>query len=107
MFDELKEKFIKNFFSRLTVFNCLFGVLAALLIYRCFDLQIIHGQEYLDKFVLSIEKTRDISSTRGIIYDRNGEVLAYDELAYSVKIEDVFVIGRILLSEVAALRTPQ
>lgn len=90
MFDELREKLIRNFFSRLTVFNCLFCVLAGLLMYRCFDLQIVHGQEYLDKFVLSIEKTRDISSTRGIIYDRNGEVLAYDELAYSVKVEDVF-----------------
>ncbi len=93
MFDELKEKFIKNFFSRLTVFNCIFLALACILAYRCFDLQIIHGQEYLDEFVLSIEKTRDISSTRGNIYDRNGELLAYDELAYSVKIEDVFESG--------------
>ncbi len=93
MFDELKEKFIKNFFSRLTVFNCIFLAFAGILVYRCFDLQIIHGQEYLDEFVLSIEKTRDISSTRGNIYDRNGELLAYDELAYSVKIEDVFESG--------------
>ncbi len=93
MFDELRDKLIGILINRLTVFNIVFLLLAGVLIYRCFDLQIVHGQEYLDEFVLQIEKTRDISSTRGNIYDRNGEVLAYDELAYYVKIEDVFESG--------------
>lgn len=94
MFDELRDK-IRNFFtSRLTLFTLVFMILGGILIYRCFDLQIVHGEEYLEDFVLQIEKTRDISSTRGNIYDRNGNVLAYNELAYSVKIEDVFESGR-------------
>lgn len=93
MFDELRDKLIGILTSRLTVFTIVFCLLAGILIYRCFDLQIVHGQEYLDEFVLQIEKTRDISSTRGNIYDRNGDVLAYDELAYYVKIEDVFESG--------------
>ncbi len=94
MFDELKDKIISIVTSRLSVFTILFCCLAGILIYRCFGLQIIQGQQYLDDFVLEIEKTRDIASTRGNIYDRNGNVLAYNELAYSVKIEDVFESGR-------------
>ena len=94
MFDEFKEKIIGIVTSRLTVFTLVFCLLAGILIYRCFDLQIVHGEEYLREFVLEIEKTRDIASTRGNIYDRNGNLLAYNELAYSVKIEDVFESGR-------------
>ncbi|MCM1057828.1 MAG: penicillin-binding transpeptidase domain-containing protein [Firmicutes bacterium] len=94
MFDEFKEKIINFFTSRLTIFTLVFFILGGVLIYRCFDLQIVHGEEYLENFVLETEKTRDIASTRGNIYDRNGNVLAYNELAYSVKIEDVFESGR-------------
>ena len=94
MFDELKDKFISILTNRLTVFTAIFLAMAAILIYRCFDLQIVHGQEYLNEFVLEVEKTRDIASTRGNIYDRNGNILAYNELAYSVKVEDVFETGR-------------
>ena len=94
MFDEFKDKLISFFTSRLTVFTVVFFLLGGILIYRCFDLQIVHGEEYLDEFVLEIEKTRDIASTRGNIYDRNGNVLAYNELAYSVKVEDVFETNR-------------
>lgn len=94
MFDEFKDKLIGIFTSRLTVFTVVFYILCGLLIYRCFDLQIVHGQQYLDDFVLEVEKTRDIASTRGNIYDRNGNVLAYNELAYSVKVEDTFESGR-------------
>ena len=94
MFDEFKEKLIGILTSRLTVFTIVFALLGGILVYRCFDLQIVNGQEYLDQFVLEVEKTRDIASTRGNIYDRNGNVLAYNELAYSVKVEDVFESGR-------------
>ena len=34
------------------------------------------------------KKQRTIQGTRGNIYDRNGKLLAYNELAYSVTIED-------------------
>lgn len=68
--------------------------LSAVLIYRCFQLQIVNGEAYLEQFILMTEKTRDLSSTRGNIYDKNGNILAYNELAYSVKMEDVFESGR-------------
>lgn len=90
MFDDLKDKFISILTSRMTILALIFFGLGAILVYRCFGLQIVKGQEYLNEFILMTEKTRDIASTRGNILDRNGEILAYNELAYSVKIEDVF-----------------
>ena len=67
---------------------------AGILIYRVFSLQIVNGQTYLDDFQLKIQKERSLSSARGNIYDRNGNILAYNELAYSVTIEDVYESGR-------------
>ena len=93
MFDRIVERFLNFITSRLTVLTALFLILGGILVYRCFDLQIVHGQEYLEDFILQTEKTRDISSSRGSIYDCNGVLLAYDELAYSVKIEDVIESG--------------
>lgn len=93
-FERLKDDLINFITNRVTLLTFLFLIMGGILIYRCFDLQIVHGQQYLDQFILQTEKTRDISSSRGSIMDRNGEVLAYDELAYSVKIEDVFESGR-------------
>lgn len=79
--------------SRLFVLILCFIVLCSTLMHRVFSLQIVHGQEYMDNFKLKIRKERSIASTRGNIYDRNGELLAYNELAYNVTIEDVFEPG--------------
>lgn len=93
MFDEIRERILNIVTSRATVLTLIFLILGGILIYRCFDLQIVHGEEYLDEFILKTEKTRSIASTRGRILDCNGKVLAYNELAYSVKIEDVYESG--------------
>lgn len=90
MFEELRDKLIGYICNRLMLFTLVFVCLAGILVYRCFDLQIVHGQSYLDNFLLSIEKTKELPGTRGNIYDCNGKLLAYNELAYSVKLEDVF-----------------
>lgn len=93
MFEDIRRKAIKYLTSRITILTLIFIALGIVLLQRCFQLQIVNGQEYLDEFILMVEKSRDISSTRGNIYDRNGNLLAYNELAYSVKIEDVFENG--------------
>lgn len=90
LFEQIRQTLFHIVTSRLTVLILFFLALGGILIYRLFNLQIIHGQEYLDDFILQSKKTREISATRGNIYDRNGQLLAYNELAYSVKIEDVY-----------------
>lgn len=90
MFERFKENFINFITSRLFVLVLAFIGLAAVLIIRVFRLQIIEGEKYLNEFMLKTEKNREIASTRGNIYDADGVLLAYSELAYSVKLEDVF-----------------
>ncbi len=94
MFEEFKEKFIELILSRTFVMILVLTVLFGSLIYRVFNLQIVHGEEYLDSFETRIKKELTIEGTRGNIYDRNGNLLAYNELAHAVKIEDVYESGR-------------
>ncbi|MCR4655418.1 MAG: penicillin-binding protein [Lachnospiraceae bacterium] len=88
MLNEIKE-FLKNtIVSRLFILLLVIFVLFFLLIRRLFVLQIIDGEKYLNNFTLKIKKEITLNSARGNIYDRNGKLLAYNELAYSVTIED-------------------
>lgn len=85
-------KDLKDLFRRLNV-RYLILILAicgcaAGLIYRLFMLQIVNGETYLNNFQLRIRRDVSIDGTRGNIYDRNGNILAYNELAYAVTIRD-------------------
>lgn len=88
MFDNIKEVFRLFFKSRLAVAGVVITMLFAVLLWRVFYLQIVNGNEYQDNYTLKIIKERTLNSTRGNIYDRNGKLLAYNELAYSITIED-------------------
>jgi len=90
----IRDSIINLITSRLFVLFVVFVALGAVLIHRIFVLQIVNGEEYLNNFTLKIKKERTINSTRGNIYDRNGALLAYNELAYSVTIEDVYESGK-------------
>lgn len=59
-----------------------------ILIRQLFDLQIMQGEDYKNKFETRTTKTRVIKSTRGKIYDRNGDELAKNVLSYSLTFED-------------------
>ena len=90
MIYDIKD-FLKKFFSsRLFVFSAAMIALAIILIMRVFSLQIVNGAYYQKNFTLQIEETISINASRGNIYDCNGELLAYNELAYAVTITDVF-----------------
>ena len=93
LFDEIKENIIKFITSRAVIVSFVLFTLACVMIYRLFSLQVINGEYYLDTFKLRIKKEKTIAATRGNIYDRNGNLLAYNELANSVTIEDVYKSG--------------
>lgn len=88
LFKKIKEIIASIVKSRLFVLAIIFCFMFAVLIQRIFQLQIVNGDTYLDNFTLTIKKEKTIPSTRGKIYDRYGELLAYSELAYAVTIED-------------------
>ena len=81
----LKEKF---FDDRRLVLIVLMLIFPAVLLSRLFVLQIVRGADYQANYDLHIERTETIEATRGRIYDRDGELLAYNELAYAVTIKD-------------------
>ena len=85
-FKKIKKEIIE---SRLLVLILAFCLMFSILVGRLFYLQIVKGEYYLDNYKLLIRKTRTIAGTRGNIYDRNGNLLAYNELAYAVIIEDI------------------
>ena len=92
MFEDLRE-ILKEFLHKVAgsrlfflavVFTCMFGVLTV----HLFNLQIIHGEEMLNDYIQLTEEVIYTPGTRGNIYDRKGKVLAYNELAYSVTVQD-------------------
>lgn len=84
----LQEFFKKILGSRIFALAIVFTAMFAVLIVNLFQLQIVNGQEYLDKYVQLTEKTVKTPGTRGNIYDMSGNLLAYNELAYTVTIQD-------------------
>ena len=89
----LREKFIRFFKARYFIPYLFLFIVFCILMARVFSLQIVQGENYMDNFTLSIEKEISIPGSRGNIYDRNGELLAYNELAYSVTITDTIESG--------------
>ena len=88
LLEMLKEGLQKIASSRLVALSVLFAAMFALLTVNLFNLQIVHGEDYLNEYMQKTEKVIYTPGTRGNILDRNGNVLAYNELAYSVAVQD-------------------
>ena len=88
MVRDLLEYILSILKSRLFVLFLIVIALFSVLMIRVFKLQIVNEQYYLDNFIQIAEKEVTTSGTRGLIYDRNGKLLAYNKLAYAVEIED-------------------
>lgn len=88
MFQEAIDYIISLLRSRVLPLIIVFVGLFGILVHRLFELQIIQGEAYLASISDTMEATKSIASTRGDIYDCNGVLLAYNDLAFSVKISD-------------------
>jgi len=67
----------------------IYGVVALVmgsLLFRLINLQVIQGTSWLDQAVENYTTTLSIAPARGIIYDRNGFILAGNVASYSVVI---------------------
>ncbi|MCR5784090.1 MAG: peptidoglycan glycosyltransferase [Eubacterium sp.] len=88
MFKIIKNLGHRFICSRIAIVSAVLILFSLILLSRIYYLQILHGDEYLEDYTMSILKEKEIAATRGTIYDRNGNVLAYDELSYDVDFED-------------------
>lgn len=84
MADLIKEWLVKILKSRLFVVWVLVVVLFVVALQRLFTLQVIRGEEYLNDYTMSIQREITVEGTRGNIYDRNGILLAHNELSYTI-----------------------
>ncbi|WP_347559639.1 hypothetical protein [Clostridium sp. AM58-1XD] len=84
----IKEFFRKLLSSRMTALGVIFVCMFITLVSHLFRLQIIEGESHLKEYIQKTEKLVTTPGTRGNIYDKNGNVLAYNKLAYVVTIQD-------------------
>ncbi len=73
---------------RLFMLQAVMVSICVFLVYRLWELQIVNGPKYAEDYELKITRTVREGSTRGNIYDCNGEVLAYNELVFIVTMID-------------------
>ena len=87
-FDFIKELLEKFFEARTLILGLICAALFAVLISHLYNLQIIHGDEYQADYISMTEKTTTTPAARGRIFDKNGNLLAYNELCNDVIIQD-------------------
>ena len=74
----------RNFrYNLLIVFVYIIGII---LLIQLFNIQIIHGQEYLEKSSSRLTRETTILAARGNILDRNGNILAGTTTKYSLEL---------------------
>lgn len=74
--------------ARLFLLQGALVLIFAVLLHRLWELQIVNGPKYAEEFELKTTRSIRDGSLRGNIYDRNGEVLAYNKLVYTVTMVD-------------------
>lgn len=78
----------KILFSRMTLLAAVLLVMFAIVLLRFYHLQVNQGESYQQQLEDNLTREQTTPGFRGTIYDRNGEVLAYNELVYKVTITD-------------------
>ena len=80
------------------------------LIFKLYDIQVVRSNYYQENYTQLTRKTQTTPATRGRIYDRNGELLAYNELTYSAtfidtgKLPDGFAKNEMLIPLIELLK---
>ncbi len=72
--------------TRLLLLRLLIVALAAILIGRLWQLQMVAGEKY--RLLADANRLRDVDvpAPRGVIYDRNGEILARNRPSFTVEV---------------------
>lgn len=86
---ELFDLFISFIKSRVFILTIICALLFSSVVVRLFNLQIVNSDSYASAFNQMSERTRTYAGVRGNIYDRDGNLLAYNVPTYSVVMEDV------------------
>ncbi len=88
LFDDFLARLKSILNSRFIPIVFIYCLLFAILVIRLFNLQISQNASYLDADEATSTTVRELKSTRGKILDCNGVLLAYNELSYTITIQD-------------------
>ena len=75
--------------SRIPLLLLIYGIFVVLLVTKIFSIQVVEHDALVQDTAEKNIITREIKPTRGNIYDRNGVLLATNELSYNVTIQDI------------------
>ena len=95
----------KNFFNRLILIYVIFAALFILIIYKTYSLQVSSFSDY--EIAALKNKTREIliQPSRGIIYDRDGQILVNNVPSYNLIIKPSFISNfENLLDEIKSIK---
>ena len=76
----------KLFRSRILVMAGFMLLLASTLLYRYYDLQIVNYEEYATQSDRNRVHVQPVPPTRGLIFDRNGELLADNKASFTLSV---------------------
>lgn len=85
---ELFDLFLNFIRSRVFILAVVCSVLFGVIVVRLFDLQIVNSDSFASEYNQMTERIRTYNGVRGNIYDRDGNLLAYNVPTYSVVMED-------------------
>lgn len=86
---ELYDLFLNFIKSRVFILTVVCILMFSIIVVRLFNLQIVNSDSYASQYNQMMERTRTYAGVRGNIYDRDGNLLAYNVPTYSVVMEDV------------------
>ena len=80
------SKIRANFKLRYNILTVLVYIIGIILLIQLFNLQIIKGKEYRETSNTRLTRESTIEAARGIIQDRNGNILASTRTGYSIEL---------------------
>ncbi|MBN2853805.1 MAG: penicillin-binding protein 2 [Clostridia bacterium] len=86
------------------IFIILFAIVIGF-VAKLYIMQIINGDEYVAKTVVSIPHTYTVEAVRGDIYDRNGVLLAYNTESFNLYLSRAYKVTDELNQSLLALMT--
>ena len=69
----------------------LMGLVFSFYAYRLFNLQVVQGKDFQEQAEINRTEDVNVQTRRGIIYDRNGFVLARNIASYNITITPAFL----------------
>ncbi|MDO5564566.1 MAG: penicillin-binding transpeptidase domain-containing protein [Eubacteriales bacterium] len=84
----IKSLVISILNDRISRLGLVFVLAFIVIIVNLFSLQVLNGNQFMEQYIEKSFREVSIPGTRGNIYDKDGNLLAYNELVWNITIQD-------------------